>query len=113
MEKICLDILSHKEFEEKIINFGKTALINFWAPWCGGCRLLDPVIDLISEKLKNKVIVGKVNVLKNKETAKKYGSRFIPTIRIFKNGAIVDTISGNVPEEIILKKLSHFIQEKK
>ena len=73
-------------------------IVDFWAEWCGPCKMLSPTIDAVAEKYNGKVKVGKVNVDKNPAIAQKYGVRSIPNILVFKNGNIEEQLVGNVPE---------------
>ena len=97
--------LNEKNFEEEVLKSEKTVLIDFWASWCGPCRMMSPVIDGIAEKLNESVKVGKINVDENQELAIKYQVMSIPTIMIFNNGIPVKTFIGVTDEQEILDAL--------
>ena len=84
-------------------------VVDFWAEWCGPCKMLSPTIDAIAEKYNGKVKVGKVNVDKNPSIAQKYGVRGIPNILVFTNGNIEEQLIGNVPESDISNILDKLI----
>ncbi|MFZ4545759.1 MAG: thioredoxin, partial [Saprospiraceae bacterium] len=81
-------------FQETAIDNQGVTVIDFWAEWCGPCRMVGPIIDELSEELKGKVLVGKVDVDSNPNVSTKYGVRSIPTILILKNGEVVDKHVG-------------------
>ncbi len=93
------------EFDEEVIQSELPVLIDFWAPWCGPCRALAPVIDEISKDYEGRVKVGKVNVDENPEITMKFSIRSIPTLIAFKNGEVSDQIIGAVPKSEIEKVL--------
>jgi len=76
-------------FEEVVLKSDKPVLVDFWAAWCGPCRMVGPIIDQISEEYDGKAVVGKVDVDANQEFAAKYGVRNIPTVLVFQNGEVV------------------------
>lgn len=82
--------------------------VDFWAPWCGPCRMLSPVIDSLSEKYKGKINIVKINIDENKEVASKYGIMSIPTMVLFKDGKAVEKVSGFHP----LEALDSYLQGK-
>ncbi len=77
-------------FEEVVLKSDKPVMVDFWAAWCGPCRMVGPIIDQISEEYAGKVVVGKVDVDANQEFAAKYGVRNIPTVLVFHNGEVVE-----------------------
>ena len=85
-------------------------VVDFWAEWCGPCKMLSPTIETIAEKYNGKVKVGKVNVDKNPSIAQKYGVRGIPNILVFQNGNIEEQLIGNVPESDISNILDKLIK---
>jgi len=89
---------SDANFEDEVINSDIPVLVDFWAPWCGPCRIIAPVVEEISESHDGKVKVGKLNVDDNQQTSMKFGIRSIPTLLVFKNGAIFEQIIGAVPK---------------
>jgi len=93
-------------FKQEVLNSTNPVLIDFWAVWCGPCRLVAPVIEDIAGEYDGKVKVGKLDVDNNPETATKYGIRSIPTMLIFKGGEVVDRIVGAVPKQKITEKLT-------
>lgn len=82
-----------------VISKNKTVLVDFWAEWCGPCRMIGPIIEELANEYKGKVIIGKLDVDSNQESSIKYGVRSIPTILTFKDGEIVDKQVGAVPKE--------------
>lgn len=76
-------------FEETVLKSDKPVMVDFWAAWCGPCRMVGPIIDEISKEFDGKAVVGKVDVDANQEFAAKYGVRNIPTVLVFQNGEVV------------------------
>ncbi len=97
--------LTDANFEEKVIKSGKPALVDFWAVWCGPCRMVGPVVEEIAKEYEGKAIVGKVDVDNNPGIASKYGIRNIPTILFIKNGEVVDKQVGASPKATLAGKL--------
>jgi thioredoxin 1 len=85
-------------FEETVLKSDKPVMVDFWAAWCGPCRMVGPIIDQIGEEYGDKAVVGKVDVDANQEFAAKYGVRNIPTVLIFQNGEVVGRQVGVAPK---------------
>jgi thioredoxin 1 len=101
--------LSDASFEQEVVKSDLPVLIDFWAAWCGPCRMIAPVIDELASEYSGKAKICKLDVDSNQNTAMQFGIRSIPTILIFKGGEVVDTIVGAVPKEQILNKLKSHI----
>ena len=89
-------------FEEEVLKSDKKVIIDFYADWCGPCKMMSPIIDAIAEELGEKVKVGKVNTDENMELAEKYGIMSIPTIMIFENGEIRNHFVGVTDKKTII-----------
>jgi len=92
-------------FKNVVLDSDKVVLVDFWATWCGPCRMIAPIVDELHEELEGKAVIGKVNVDDNSESSANYGVRNIPTLLVFKNGEVVDKLVGAVPKSQILEKL--------
>ena len=90
---------------EEIINTDKPVLVDFWAEWCGPCKMIGPVVEELAKDYDGKAVVGKVNVDENQALSQKFGVRSIPTLLVFKNGELVDKQVGAVPKAALQSKL--------
>jgi thioredoxin 1 len=93
-------------FDEVVLKSDKPVMVDFWAAWCGPCRMVGPIIDEISEEFAGKAIIGKVDVDANQEFAAKYGVRNIPTVLVFQNGEVVGRQVGVAPKQTYADSLN-------
>lgn len=104
----ALDI-NDNTFEEEVINSSNLTVVDFWAPWCGPCRKLGPVLDEIAQDFGGKIKVVKLNTDENLKTAKEYSVSGLPTLLIFKDGKAVERLVGLVPKSTITSNIEKHI----
>lgn len=97
--------LTDDTFEAEVLNSETPVLVDFWAVWCGPCRMIAPVVEELANEYDGKLKVGKVDVDSNPKVSMEYGIRSIPTLLIFKGGEVVDTIVGAVPKTHLVKQV--------
>ncbi len=97
--------LTDTNFQETVLDDEGVAVVDFWAEWCGPCRVIAPIIEELSEEFEGKVKIGKVNVDHNPEVAMKYGIRSIPTLLILKNGEVVEKHVGTTSKQNLVNKI--------
>lgn len=100
--------INEANFNE-VINSDKPVVVDFWAPWCGPCKMLGPIMEEISKDLEGKAIVAKLNVDENQRLAAQYNVSSIPTVLTFKNGKVIDQFVGFMPKDAIVSKLQRHI----
>lgn len=93
----------------EVLQTDKLVVIDFWAEWCGPCKMVGPIIEQISEEYKEKVVVGKLDVDSNDETTSKYGIRNIPTVLFIKNGTVVDKVVGAGSKNLFTEKIDKLL----
>ena len=92
-------------FEDNVTNSDKPIVVDFWAEWCGPCKMIAPIMEQLAAEHADKFKVGKLNVDDNRETAMKYGIRSIPTLLVFKDGEVADQIIGVLPKNALQAKI--------
>ena len=97
--------INDQNFEDVVLKSDKPVIVDFWAEWCGPCRMVSPILEEIGEEYNDKVVVGKLNVDNNPDTTIRFGIRNIPTVLFFKNGDIVDKQVGAVPKNNYITKI--------
>lgn len=97
--------ITDANFDELVLKSDKPVIVDFWAVWCGPCRMVGPIVNEIGEEYNDTIIVGKLDVDNNPGVAAKYGIRNIPTILFFKNGEVVDKQVGAVPKQVLVGKV--------
>ena len=97
--------ITDANFEELVVNSDKPVMLDFWAVWCGPCRMIDPIAKEMAVEYEGKAVVGKVDVDANPNIAMKYGIRNIPTVLFMKNGEVVDKQVGAAPKKAFIDKL--------
>jgi thioredoxin 1 len=96
-------------FESDVVNAGKPVVLDFWAPWCGPCRMMEPVLKEVAEEYGDKIVVGKLNVDENPATAQKYEILSIPTLLIFSDGEVAKKLVGAMPKKRLVEELAPWI----
>ena len=94
-------------WEQDVLSSDKPVLVDFWAEWCGPCRMIGPLVEELAKEYDGKALIGKLNVDENPGVASKYGIRSIPTLLVFKGGEVVDKIVGAVPKTMLAQKLDN------
>tara|TARA_A100001011_G_scaffold399894_1_gene510872 strand:- start:664 stop:990 length:327 start_codon:yes stop_codon:yes gene_type:complete len=101
--------LTDAEFENQVIKSEKPILVDYWAEWCGPCKMIAPVLEEVASELSDKILIGKLNVDENSETPPKYGIRGIPTLMLFKNGEVVGTQVGAISKSDLINFIKNNI----
>ena len=101
--------VTDNSFQQEVLESTMTVLVDFWAPWCGPCRMVAPVVEEISDQYDGQVKVVKVNTDENPNVASQYGIRSIPTLMIFKDGQRVDMVVGAVPKTTLANTLEKYL----
>ncbi|MGV8121265.1 MAG: thioredoxin [Candidatus Xenobiia bacterium LiM19] len=98
-------VVTDTTFQKEVIEADKPVLVDFWAPWCGPCRMMAPVLETISAKLEAQLKVVKLNTDENQKTSETYGIQGIPSLLIFKKGEVVERLVGFMPENVLTEKV--------
>lgn len=101
--------ITDANFQEVVLNSDKPVLVDFWAEWCGPCRMVGPVVEEIAKEYDGKAVVGKVNVDVNPNISAEWGIRNIPALFFFKNGELVDKHVGAAPKSVLAGKLDNLM----
>jgi thioredoxin 1 len=101
--------ITDANFQEEVLNSSQPVLVDFWAVWCGPCKMIAPVVEEIAKEYNGKLKVGKMDVDSNPDTSVKFGIRSIPTLMIFKGGRVVEQIVGALPKRNLLEKIAPHI----
>ena len=102
--------VSDQNFEDQVLKFTQPVLVDLWAPWCGPCRTVAPVIDKLAEKYQGRFKFYRLNIDKNPKTTAQYRVMSIPTLIFFKGGKAVDTVIGAVPESTLQSKIDDILK---
>lgn len=102
--------VSDAEFQEKVLNSSTPVIVDFWAPWCGPCRMVAPILEELAKEYDGKIVVAKVNTDENPQWAMKYGVQGIPTMLFVKDGQLVDRMVGAAPRPFIQQRVNKLLE---
>jgi thioredoxin 1 len=103
--------ISDASFDKEVVNADKPVLVDFWAEWCGPCRMIAPVLEKLADEYAETLKIAKLDVDNNPETMVKYGVQSIPTMILFKDGEPVERLVGYMPKERLLGRIKPYMQE--
>jgi thioredoxin 1 len=101
--------ITDANFKSEIVDNDGLSMVDFWAEWCGPCRIIAPFVEQLATEYEGKVTVGKLDVDANQRTAAQFGVRSIPTVLFFKGGTVVDTVVGAVPKPVLDRKIQELL----
>ncbi len=104
-----LHAFTDSSFKKDVLESDKPVLVDFWAPWCGPCRMVGPILEELSKEFAGKIKIGKVNVDENSKVAGQYGVMSIPTLLFFKGGKVSEQLVGALPKQELKKKIEEHI----
>jgi len=102
-------IVTDDNFETEVLKSDLPVIVDFWAAWCGPCRMIAPIMEDLASEYDGKVKIGKLDVDENQQIAVKYGVRSIPTVLFFKGGQVIETVIGAVPKQMFVDKIKNVI----
>ncbi len=102
-------IFTDANFNDEVINAEGLVVVDFWAPWCGPCQMIGPIIEDLANKYEGKVIIGKMNVDENQEIPMKFEIQGIPAIKFFKDGELVDELVGAQSKQVFIDKIESLL----
>ncbi len=102
--------LTDSSFQHEVLENEKPVLVDFWAPWCGSCQVMGPVINELAEEFQSLATVAKLNVDDHQQVAARYSIQSIPTLMLFRNGRVVDRFVGTVPKTVLAQRLTTLVQ---
>ncbi|MFZ6015005.1 MAG: thioredoxin [Patescibacteria group bacterium] len=98
-------VFTDQNFEQEVLKSSKPVLVDFWAPWCGPCQMMAPIIDELAEEYEGEVVIGKLNVDENQQSAGQYGIMSIPTMLLFQDGVVKEQFVGGMSKDDLKGKL--------
>lgn len=98
--------LTDENFQKEVLESTQPVLVDFWAPWCGPCRTMGPVVEELAKDYESRAVVGKLNVDDYQAVAARYGIQSIPTFLVFRNGEVADRMVGTVPKKVLEERLN-------
>ncbi len=104
-----LHAFTDSSFKKEVLDCDKTVLVDFWAPWCGPCRMVGPILEELAKEFGAKIKIGKVNVDENSKVAGQYGVMSIPTLLFFKGGKVAEQLVGALPKQELKKKIEEHL----